>query len=174
MEIPTFIKEFILFFTLPIIFSGHQIHQGRDIEQSDEKRYDKSSDEPYRHRSEQFIFHGKDKQSDDCRHFRQKYRDEPLSNALLETIDNRKSFIFIIIFEIFQMDQCLIDSYPHHSEDSYHRRKGKIISRQSKNDYSSSYRQKHTRNDNNSIFDIIELDNQDKDHKDKSDKHSFA
>gem|GEM_PF-6606990 len=72
------------------------------------------------------------------------------------------------------MDQCLIDSDSHHSENPYHRWKREIISRDGKNDDSSSYRQEHTGNDDDGIFDIIELDDQHEDHKDESDKHRFA
>ena len=72
------------------------------------------------------------------------------------------------------MNQCLINSHSHDPKNSYHRREGHIISRQSKDNNSSSYSKKHTRNNNDSIFDIIELDNQNKNHKDKSDKHSLT
>ena len=72
------------------------------------------------------------------------------------------------------MDQCLIHSDSHDSEDSYHRWKRKIISGDSENDNSSSYRQEYAGNDDDGIFDIIELDDQHEDHKDESDKHGFA
>lgn len=50
-----------------MIFLGHQIHQGRDIEQGNKERYDKSSDETYRHGSEQFILESKNQESYDGR-----------------------------------------------------------------------------------------------------------
>jgi len=72
------------------------------------------------------------------------------------------------------MNQRLIYSDPHDSEDTYHRREGQIISGQSKDNNSSSNSKKHTRNNDDSIFDVVELNDQNKDHKDKSDKHSLA
>ena len=72
------------------------------------------------------------------------------------------------------MDQCLIDSHSHDPKNSYHRRKGHIISCQRKDDNSSSNGKENTRNNNNSIFNIVELNNQNKNHKNKSDKHSLT
>ena len=117
------IKKFILFFLVTIIFSRHQIHQRRDIEQSNKKRYNKSSDKSYCHRSKELIFDRKNKQSDNSCYLGQKDRNKSLSYTLLETINNRKSFFLIIIFKILQMYQCLIYSDSHNSKDSYHCRK---------------------------------------------------
>jgi hypothetical protein len=72
------------------------------------------------------------------------------------------------------MDQCLIHSDAHHSEDPYHRREGQIVSGQCKDDDRSSDGKKDTGHDDDGIFDIIELQDQHEDHQDKSDEHSLS
>jgi hypothetical protein len=72
------------------------------------------------------------------------------------------------------MDQCLIHSDTHDAENSYHGWKGKVVSGQCKNNDSSSDRQEHTGDDDDGIFDIVELDNQHENHQDKSDHHGFT
>lgn len=72
------------------------------------------------------------------------------------------------------MDQGLIDSYSHDPKNSYHCRKSKVKSGQSKNNNSSSDSKKHTRNNNDSILDIIELNDKHQNHQNKSDKHSLT
>lgn len=62
------------------------------------------------------------------------------------------------------MDQCLIDSDAHHAEDPYHRGEGQIESRQREDDHRSSDGKEYAGNDDDGVFDIIELDDQHQDH----------
>ncbi len=72
------------------------------------------------------------------------------------------------------MDQCLIDSDSHHAKDSYQSGEREIISGQRKDDDGSSDRKEDTGNDDDSIFDIIELQNQYEDHQEQSYDHCIS
>ena len=59
------------------------------------------------------------------------------------------------------MDQRLVDSDAHYAKDSYHRRESHIDSHQRKQANRTSNGQEYARDNHNSIFEIIKLDNQD-------------